>query len=268
MSATRIPALMYHRIGDHCSPWDARYSVTPGMFARQMAKLAGHGYQACSLADFLAWHAQGRTLPDKSLLITFDDGFCGVHDHALPVLRELGWAFTVFMVSDKMGAPADWSRSTGPGDRSHHLMNQRELEALLDAGASIQSHTATHIDLTTLTDAALSQELTRSRAALTALTGTPVRAIAYPFGRHDQRVIALARQAGYEAGFSVVPGFNRPATAPMELRRLDVFGADSAAGLLRKVRFGSNDGSLGQNLRYLAGRLSDRLRPTGKSPAP
>lgn len=258
MTATRIPVLMYHRIGDPSTDWDSHYSVTPRNFTQQMGKLARKGYRACSLGEFLSWLDQSKPLPEKTVLITFDDGFCGVHDHAAPVLRELNWPYTVFMVSDKLGQPADWS-THDLADRSRQLMNRGELEGLLSAGASIQSHSASHVDLTGLPDQDLEREIVRSRESLAALTGQAVLAIAYPYGRHDERVTKLARSAGYRVGFSVIPGFNRPQTDRLSLRRLDVFGTDSAAQLLRKLEFGSNDGSISQEIHYLARRIAQRL---------
>lgn len=261
MTAVRIPVLMYHRIGDQSTGWDRHYSVTPRTFARQMEALAHRGYRASSLEAFLGWRRQTSALPEKSLLVTFDDGFAGVFDHALPVLRDLQWPFTVFMVSGKIGQPADWSLTPSSMDRSRCLMGAAELESLLTAGASIQSHGTSHRDLTNLDDGDLEGELIQSREALATLTGQAVKAIAYPFGRHDERVAHFTRQAGYEAAFSVLPGFNRPQTAPFALHRLDVFGTDSSAQLLRKVKFGSNDGSLTQSLRYLTQRIALRLQP-------
>lgn len=258
--ASRIPVLMYHRIGDQTTPWDRHYSVSPRNFAKQMERLARNGYRACSLGDFVGWLNNAAALPEKSLLITFDDGFCGVHDHAFPVLRALGWPFTVFMVSGKVGQAADWDLPLQPTDRSRRLMERRSLEALLSGGASIESHGATHVDLTSLSDEHLAQEMTNSRDSLTSLSGHPVQTIAYPYGKYDARVIRFARAAGYQTGFSVNPGFNRRQTEQMELRRLDVFGTDSPSQLLRKVRFGSNDGSWDQDIRYLMRRLTDRAK--------
>lgn len=265
--AARIPVLMYHQIGAPGACGEARYTVSPRTFARQMEVLAGDGYQACSLDEFLDWHAGKDSLADKRLLITFDDGFCGVHDEALPVLRSLGWPFTVFIVTDRLGKVADWIVGSDASGRDGTLMNNREIDSLLAAGASIESHTATHCDLGALPDARLAAELERSRLALRALTGKPARALAYPYGRYDERVSGFAHRAGYEAAFSVAPGFNRPDTPAFALRRLDVYGSDSAGALLRKVRFGCNDGSLAQGARYLARRARTRLQSLFARPA-
>lgn len=261
MTAQRIPVLMYHRIGEQTSGWDRHYAVTPATFAAQMKGLARHGYQACSLHAFLDWLDDRAELPEGSFLITFDDGFCGVVDHALPVLASLDWPATVFMVSRRIGAPADWANAAGSDDRSRHLMDEAELRRLMSAGWAVQSHGRHHLDLTQLDERGLDDELAGSRSDLAELTGQTVDVLAYPFGRHDGQVTSRVRQAGYRAAFSVQPGFNRRDADRLALRRLDVFGTDTPGALRRKLALGSNDGSLVQQLRYRARRVFARLRP-------
>jgi hypothetical protein len=83
--------------------------------------------------------------------------------------------------------------------------------------------------------------------------------IAYPFGHLDERVEAATRTAGYRAAFSTQPGFNRSDVNRLRIRRLDVFGTDTPAMLLRKVRLGSNDGTLGNAVRYYFQQITRRL---------
>ncbi|MCQ9372922.1 polysaccharide deacetylase family protein [Methyloversatilis sp. XJ19-13] len=258
MMTQRISVLMYHRIGEQRSGWDGHYSVSPSLFAAQMNMLSRHGYRACGLTDFLDWLDGRAELPQDSFLITFDDGFCGVLDHALPVLSRLGWPATVFMVSQRLGQPADWSMAPDAEDRSRRLLDAAELGTLRDAGWAVQSHGRRHVDLTELDDEALNDELRGSRADLATLDEA-VDVLAYPYGRHDDRVMTRARQAGYRAAFSVQPGFNRRDADRLALRRLDVFGSDSPTALRRKLALGTNDGSLVKQLRYQARRVLARL---------
>jgi hypothetical protein len=100
---------------------------------------------------------------------------------------------------------------------------------------------------------------------LSQLLGHEVDYIAYPFGHLDARVEAATRAAGYRAAFATQPGFNRRDVNRFRIRRLDVFGTDSPAKLLRKIRFGSNDGSLMNIVRYYLDRLRSHL-PGGSKP--
>jgi peptidoglycan/xylan/chitin deacetylase (PgdA/CDA1 family) len=122
-------------------------------------------------------------------------------------------------------------------------------------GWSFHSHSMHHRSLTALAGDALAEELAGSRERLRSLLGTAVDCLAYPYGHHDSQVVAAVRAAGYRAAFSVQPGFNRRDVDRYRIRRLDVFGQDSPRELLRKVRFGSNDGSLATIGRYYWHRL-------------
>ena len=86
----------------------------------------------------------------------------------------------------------------------------------------------------------------------------PVQFLAYPFGRFDAGVRQAAREAGYLGALSTKPGFNRPGADALSLLRLDVAGTDTAGSLLRKMQFGSNDGSLAAAARYVIGRAAAR----------
>lgn len=257
--AARAPVLMYHRVGTVSGPEDEKYCVAPDRFCAHMRSLARRGMRACSITDFLAWLLEGAPLDPGSFLLTFDDGFLGVYQHAFPVLRGLGWPFAVFLVSDRIGATDTWNAASDEDARKHPLLGRTEIAAMQQGGASFQSHTRCHPDLTRLDDAALEEELAGSKRDLEALLGAPVECLAYPYGRLDERVVTAAREAGYRAAFSVQPGFNRPGTDPFRIRRLDVFGGDSSAALTRKIALGSNDGSLHSAGRYYLDRLRRRF---------
>jgi peptidoglycan/xylan/chitin deacetylase (PgdA/CDA1 family) len=91
------------------------------------------------------------------------------------------------------------------------------------------------------------------------MLGEKVQYLAYPYGRFNERVLSTARAAGYEAAFSTQPGFNRHGVDPYRIHRLDIFGTDTATMLVRKLCFGSNDGSWRQTARYYGGRIADKL---------
>lgn len=258
-SADRVPVLMYHRVGEAHNSWEDRYCVSAQRFASQMKALADAGYRAVPAKALVEWIEGGAALPKGSFVLTFDDGFRGVLEHASPVLQRLGWPMTIFLVSDLLGQVDHWTRTSNPDGRTYPLLTGDEILAMRELGCSFQSHTRSHASLPKLDDAALAEELNGSRAALHALLGEPVEFLAYPFGHLDDRVVAAARAAGYRAAFSVQPGFNRRSVDPFRIRRLDVFGTDTPAVLLRKMRLGSNDGSLKNELAYYWGRVTQRF---------
>jgi peptidoglycan/xylan/chitin deacetylase (PgdA/CDA1 family) len=259
MNAVRVPGLMYHRVGEAHNDWERKYCVSPRRFSDHMRTLAHAGWGAVSIDDFFAWLDGRIELPEQSFLLTFDDGFLGVHEHAAPVLKALGWPATVFLVSQLIGQRDTWCEAHNPSGVTYPLMDTTHIRALRGQGFSFHSHTRNHADLPTLGDGQLHDQLAGAREDLQALLGEEVPYLAYPYGHYDDRVRQAARAAGYRAAFSVQPGFNRRDIDRFRLRRLDVFGTDSAAALRRKITLGSNDGTLGHSLRYGANRVLVRM---------
>lgn len=250
----RIPVLMYHRVGTPDHSRDI-YCIHPDRFSAHMRGLANAGYRSVSIEDFDSWRRGDKFLPKGAFLLTFDDGFAGVYDYAAPVLREMGWAATVFLVAGKLGGQSDWQLAGNDIMHPHPLMNKEQLHSLAAQGFSLQSHSLRHHDLTTLDTDALMIDLIDSRKCIAAISGQPPAFLAYPYGRHNEMVRVAAKATGFVSAFSVETGFNRPSVDPFRIRRLDIFGSDTTAMLLRKIRLGSNDGSLIALAKYYSRRL-------------
>lgn len=163
-----------------------------------METLARSGWTTLTLAQFANPQSAMRHRP--SFLLSFDDGYAALAEHAFPVLADLGFTATTFLVTDFIGATNTW-------DVPYALRRLRHLdwptiERWHARGFDFQSHSARHARLTWLDDAAARDELERSRQTLVRRLGPDAgRAIAYPFGAADERVAALAAAAGYELGF-------------------------------------------------------------------
>ena len=257
--STRVPVLMYHRVGEAHNAWEARYAISPEGFAAHMGALSRAGHRAIAIDALVDWLEGGASLPDGAILITFDDGFRGVRDHALPVLESLGWPFTVFLVSDLIGKEDVWTRSSNPAGMTYPLLDVGEIRNMQARGCAFHSHTRSHASLPTLEDADLADQLQGSRAALADLLGHDVHYLAYPFGHLDERVEAATRAAGYRAAFATQPGFNRQDVNRFRIRRLDIAGTDTPAMLKRKIKLGSNDGTLPNFIGYYSSRVLGRF---------
>lgn len=257
--SVRVPVLMYHRVGEAHNAWEARYAISAAGFSAHMRALAGAGYHPVAIDAFVAWLEGGPALPEGAFLLTFDDGFRGVREYALPVLESLQWPCTVFLVSDLIGGQDVWTRQSNPSGQTYPLLDAEDIRDMQGRGCSFHSHTRSHASLPTLDDAGLADQLAGSREALSRLLGQAVEYLAYPFGHLDERVEGAARAAGYRAVFSTQPGFNRHDVNRFRIRRLDIFGTDTPAMLLRKVHLGCNEGSLMYVARYYLERLVSRL---------
>lgn len=259
--ADRVPVLMYHRVEASLHASERRYAVTTAQFAAQLDWLTDRDWRPCSMTAFMAWYLDGASLPARSVLITFDDGFAGLHSQVMPQMARRGWPATVFLVSALTGGHEGWlAREQQASGAAHALLSAAQIAEMAAAGFEFHSHSRHHARLTELDEARLVDEVAGSRAELEQLIGAPVRAIAYPYGGVDARVRQAVAQAGYRLGFGVEPGFNRAAGPALDVRRLDITGFDTPSRFGRKLAFGTNDGSLAYQLRYIGRRLAARLR--------
>jgi peptidoglycan/xylan/chitin deacetylase (PgdA/CDA1 family) len=166
------------------------------------------GYVGLTFAEAERRRLAG-TLPRRSVVVTFDDGFASVL-RAVPILDELGFPATVFVVTrfTESGEPLSW-----PGVETwlatEHAGEMRplgwaELEELLERGWEVGSHTVSHAHLPDLTEAGLAHELGFSRTSIAQRLGR-CETLAYPYGRANARVAGAAASAGYLAGCTFTP---------------------------------------------------------------
>lgn len=221
--------LTWHRVADH-RPGD-RLCVRRAAFAAQLDHLAAAGRPVLPLAE-----AAARTAwPAGAVCLTFDDGWADNLEAALPELERAGMHATVFLAVDALDRPGPMQGAPG-GDERDRALSWAEVETLAASERiSIGSHTLTHPDLTGLDDAGLVRELVESRLRLEARLGRPVTHLAYPRGRHDARVVRVAREAGYDLAVTVRPGANGADTPRLELRRTEVSGDDGPEDFARKL---------------------------------
>lgn len=255
---------MYHQVSVPERGPEQRYFVAPTRFKEHLRAMLSAGYRPCSLAAFLAWSTNEASLPANSLLLTFDDGYRGVYEHAYPLLAAEAVPFAVFVVTSAVGLTDNWLRGTNSAATKHRLMSRAELTELARAGIGIGSHSRHHADLQRLDADDLEEEIAGSRAELEDMLGQKVNSFAYPYGRLNDAVRASVVKAGYACAFSTRSGFNQPGEDPFTVRRIDVYGTDSASALLRKLRFGTNDGSLLTAGRYYAKRALEQVGLTGR----
>src|SRR6266571_5333355 len=200
MSSRGTQVLCYHLVGGPLALGGTR--VSRRAFARQMRALARTGWRTLTLDEFAD---RSDPAEHRVFLLTFDDGYASLADYAYPLLADLGYTATTFLVTDYVGRMNTWDLRYS-WRRLPHL-DWRAIETWQGRGFDFGSHTASHARLTWLDDPRAGDELARSRAALVARLGRAAgRAIAYPFAATDARVERLARAAGYELGFGGVRG--------------------------------------------------------------
>ncbi len=210
------PILCYHKI-------DTRFELGvtrlgPRVFRRQMHALAARGYTAVGAA---ALAEPPRAEARHTVALTFDDGYAALATHAFPVLAELGLTALVFVITDYVGRENRWDVRYG-GRWFRHL-DWDQLGAWQARGIEVHAHGASHRRLTWLSAGEVADELGRARDTIATRLGRAPLGICYPFGAVDERVRALAVQAGYRVGFA---GARAAGGDPMLLRREPVYAWD------------------------------------------
>ncbi len=220
-------ALCYHAVGEG---WPS--AVPAGRLAEHAQILLRRGYEPVTLSELVHEPRRGRRVA-----FTFDDAYASVLTDAFPRLSELGVAATVFAVTNfaESGSPLAWDgllESGVSGDvRARSSLSWTDLRLLADAGWEIGSHTCTHPHLTALEPDELAHELTASRSACEHALGRECRAIAYPYGDLDDRVVAAAAAAGYDTGCSL----SIATTGPLAWPRIGIYGVDASSRFRLKI---------------------------------
>ncbi|WP_199782836.1 polysaccharide deacetylase family protein [Streptomyces alboniger] len=217
MSDRPVPILMYHSIARLPSAATRGLSVSPEAFARQMEVLGERGFTPLTTGQLAAvWRSSGASLPERPVLITFDDGYEGVHRYALPELARHGFTSTLFVSTGWLRGEHD----TGGG--LDLMLDWDQVRELAAAGTEIGGHGHTHLELDQLTDEELRLELSRCRDIVVGELGTRPVSFAYPYGYSNRRVRGRVREAGFAQSLAVGNTLARRAQGPYALRRVTV----------------------------------------------
>ena len=206
MPEQTIPILMYHQVDDEPpkgSPMRGLV-VSPKAFARQMAALNALGYQGKSMGDLMPYLKGDKR--GKVFGITFDDGYENNLRCALPVLARYGFTSTCYIVANQVGKTNAWDKDIGV--LQVPLMTAPELQAWVDAGQEVGSHTVNHANLKNLSHAEQVVEIAQSKIQLEALIAQKggVQHFCYPYGGLNQTAVQSVRDSGYLTATTTVRG--------------------------------------------------------------
>ncbi|WP_428241657.1 polysaccharide deacetylase family protein [Gynuella sp.] len=202
MAANSFNILLYHHVADNTP---ASTTISPKDFEAHLAFLKDNGYQVLSLEEALNNVINDHPLPDKSVAITFDDGFSSIYQNAFPLLKQYGYPFTVFVATD----PID--------HKFPQMMSWDMLREMKQAGAIIANHTTDHAYLVRTDDYSEQwlrktlENIHHAQKRLTAELGDVPKWIAYPYGEYNDTLkkkmaeegwIGFGQQSGGVAKFS------------------------------------------------------------------
>ncbi len=182
--------LIYHNIAATTPP---STSVTPERFRQHMDYLSNNGFTVWPLFKTLMHLANGKAIPEKTVVLTFDDAYRSVYSEAFPVLRAKGWPFTVFVTTKYIA------------EGYTHYMSWSQLREIQRFGGEVGNHSMTHRHLVRhRSDETKAQwreriinEVEQAQYILQQNGMSPVRALAYPYGEFSKELSELIRELGY-----------------------------------------------------------------------
>ncbi|MPM30047.1 hypothetical protein SDC9_76589 [bioreactor metagenome] len=206
-SSGKVTILMYHNITDGKEDY---MSVHKDKFKEQMQFIKDNGYNVISLDELYSYYTEGTPISDKSIIITFDDGYWNNYMYAYPVLKEFGFKATLFMITSMI-------------DQKLYLNKDRIRE--MDAnGFSIQSHTVNHLELNKMSYEEQLYELNQSKKTLEDLLGREVKYISFPYGQFNKETIMITRKLNYKLAMGTVREKAIRKNGLYNLNRIAVFG--------------------------------------------
>ena len=189
-----VPVLSYYRLSKN-KP--SKTAITRDDFKAQMKYLKDNGYHVITLDQLLGFLDYREQIPEKSVVITFDDGWISIYDIAVPILKEYGFPATIFIYTDFVG-----------GGKA---MSWKHIKELSEAGFDIQCQTKTHRNLTALKKKesfreyfnSLEMEISYPKKLIKKKLNKDCNCLAYPYGKTNNLVIAMLKKHGFRAAFTV-----------------------------------------------------------------
>jgi len=217
------PVLTYHKITGKFEWGITR--VKPQSFEQHISYLKDEGFSSMDLEDL----GLKKEENDKRVALTFDDGYESIYLNAFPILNQYGFTGTLFLITGYIGKKNSWE--AGFGHKFMHL-SWEQIQEMKNSGFQFGSHTVNHPDLTKLTKKSLEFELKKSKETIEEKLNQEVKYLSYPFGRHNQMVRTEAKNAGYNAAFSLTSELSED---PFAIGRMGVYLFDTPLSLRIKL---------------------------------
>jgi len=222
----QVPILMYHYVSElPLNPDRYRLDLTvlPEDFQAQLQYLAEAGYHTITLTDLYLYLTQGVPLPEKSIVLTFDDGYRDAYEVVFPMLLEHGFTGTFFVLA----TPAHLE--------SPDYLTWAQMKEMSDAGMEIQSHGRDHVDLSGRSYDYLIYQTLGIQEAIHYHTGRLPRFFCYPSGRYDDNLIAVLESAGYWGAVTTEWGQRHTREGLFEMPRLRIRGSDTLESFVDRL---------------------------------
>lgn len=205
-SAGDVPVLNYHKVDNY----HHALSIPPQEFEEQIKYLYENGYNSISPDQLMNYLKYGTDLPEKPILITFDDGYLDNYTNAYPILKKYGYTATIFLVTNLVG-------------HDQRFLTWEQVKLMENDGFFFGSHTANHIPLTQVDSQKVESELIQSREEIRNKLGKPPKYFAYPTGVYNTETEEIVKKTGYEAAFTIQYGRVNSSSNLYALERIPLF---------------------------------------------
>ena len=213
-----FPILEYHQVTDEqLDPVFEVYNVPPAEFSAQLDFLQAQGYTTITLQDFMRAVHGKATLPEKPIVLTFDDGYADNYSTMLPILEAHKMTAVVYVITNEVG--------------KKNYMSLEQLKDMQRRGIEIGSHTADHLPLTEMTPDEQLYQIQASKRFLEWSGLATIYSLSYPNGAFNDAITEILRREQYLTAVTGDAGLNTLETNPYKLYRVHV----------RKPRFGLNE---------------------------
>lgn len=214
--------LMYHSINEAIKGEHKRnkWRVRPRDFEKQMQWLYKHGWKSFTVTEL----TKLESIPEKSFVLTFDDGFEDNYSNAFPILKRFGFKATIYLTTDR--TCNDWE--SFHDNNFDPLLQSEQIKEMSESGLiEFGSHTKNHINLERCAEEDLGNEIRASKIDVERMSAQPCQPFAYPYGKYNDLIEAIVKESGYSSAVVVKRGVYKHGDNPYRIQRIGILGTES-----------------------------------------
>jgi peptidoglycan/xylan/chitin deacetylase (PgdA/CDA1 family) len=251
----RVPVLCYHSVCADPAPLMRDWAISPARFREHLAFFADEGMATLTMTEYTRRLTSGRPLPERLVVLTFDDGFADFATEAVPALAAAGMAATLYVSTAYVGETSHW---LGP-DGSQPMLSWDQVTGVAAAGVELGAHAHHHVPLDELDRTNAQLEILEAKKRLEDHLGALVESFAYPHGYHTRAIKEMVRLAGFSSAAAVKNGLSGPHDDVYAVARLLVPG-DASVDEVRHLLRRSSPAPRHERLQTKAWRAVRRVR--------
>ncbi|MGE5391907.1 MAG: polysaccharide deacetylase family protein [Deltaproteobacteria bacterium] len=218
-----VPILTYHKVSPDPRSGGLGLRVKPYDLDWQMRYLKENGYHSVDLGAVVDHFKNGTKLPEKPVVITFDDGYENNYLYAYPILKKYGFTATIFVATKTVGGinDFDYRKNIQP---KNEMLTWRQIKEMRDNGITIGAHTVDHVHLTEVSLPEARNQIMESKNVLEKELKQEIKYFCYPYGEYDQAVADIVKESGFLAATTTDQGLVRSDMNQFLLKRICITG--------------------------------------------